>query len=87
MANHLSTKKAIRKIVKKSIFNKNRKTKIRSCIKKSFLAIEACSKEQAYSLFALTQAEIMRGVSKGIIKKNTASRRIARLAKKLKLLF
>lgn len=84
MANHSSTEKAIRKIAKKSAINKNRKTRIRTYIKKSLLAVESGSKEEADKIFISTQSEIMRGVSRGLIKKNTASRKISRLAKKLK---
>ena len=84
MANHSSTEKAIRKIAKKSAINRNRRTRIRTYVKKSLLAIESGSKEDAGKIFISTQSEIMRGVSKGLIKKNTASRKISRLAKKLK---
>ena len=84
MANHSSTEKAIRKIAKKSAINRNRRTKIRTDVKKSLLAIESGSKEEASKILISTQSEIMRGVSKGLIKKNTASRKISRLAKKLK---
>jgi len=84
MANHSSTEKAIRKIAKKSAINRNRRTKIRTYVKKSLLAIESGSKEEASKILISTQSEIMRGVSKGLIKKNTASRKISRLAKKLK---
>ncbi len=83
MANHSSTEKAIRKIAKKSSINRNRRTRIRTYIKKSLLAIESSS-EEAGKVFISTQSEIMRGVSKGLIKKNTASRKISRLTKKLK---
>ena len=84
MANHSSTEKAIRKIAKKSSVNRNRRTRVRTYIKKSLLAVESGSKEEAGKIFISTQSEIMRGVSKGLIKKNTASRKISRLAKKLK---
>jgi len=84
MANHSSTEKAIRKIAKKSAINRNRRTRIRTYVKKSLLAIESGSKEEASKILISTQSEIMRGVSKGLIKKNTASRKISRLAKKLK---
>jgi len=84
MANHSSTEKAIRKIAKKSAINRNRRTRIRTYIKKSLLAVESGSKEEAGKIFISTQSEIMRGVSRGLIKKNTASRKVSQLAKKLK---
>lgn len=87
MANHSSTEKSIRKIAKKSAINRNRRTRIRTYIKKSALAVESASKDEASKIFISTQSEIMRGVSKGLIKKNTASRKISRLAKKLKSMY
>ena len=61
MANHSSTEKAIRKIAKKSAINRNRRTKIRTYVKKSLLATESGSKEEASKILISTQSEIMRG--------------------------
>jgi small subunit ribosomal protein S20 len=86
MANHSSTEKAIRKTVKKAAINKSRRTRVRTYIKKVVTAVESSSggDEAKKNLVAL-QSEMMRAVSKGLIKKNTASRKISRLAKKVKL--
>lgn len=86
MANHSSTEKAIRKTIKKAAINKSRRTRVRTYIKKVVTAVESSSggDEAKKNLVAL-QSEMMRAVSKGLIKKNTASRKISRLAKKVKL--
>lgn len=86
MANHLSTEKAIRKTAKKAAINKNRRTRVRTYIKKVVTAVESASDAgSAGKALVVLQSEIMRAVSKGLIKKNTASRKISRLAKKVKI--
>ncbi|MFK7968107.1 MAG: 30S ribosomal protein S20 [Rickettsiaceae bacterium] len=86
MANHLSTEKAIRKTAKKAGINKNRRTRVRTYIKKVVSAVESASvTDSAGKALIFVQSEMMRAVSKGLIKKNTASRKISRLAKKVKL--
>ncbi len=81
MAHHSSTKKAIRKTAKKTANNRSNKTKIKTYIKK---VVAAASPADASQALVVAQSELMRGVSKGIIKKNTASRKISKLAKMLK---
>mgnify|MGYP005614063219 CR=1 FL=1 len=86
MANHSSTEKAIRKKVKKAAINKSRRTRVRTYIKKVVTAVESASVgDEANKALVVVQSEMMRAVSKGLIKKNTASRKISRLAKKVKL--
>jgi small subunit ribosomal protein S20 len=86
MANHSSTEKAIRKTVKKAAINKSRRTRVRTYIKKVVTAVESSSGgDEAKKNLLVLQSEMMRAVSKGLIKKNTASRKISRLAKKVKL--
>jgi len=86
MANHSSTEKAIRKTVKKAAINKSRRTRVRTYIKKVVTAVESSSGgDEAKKNLVVLQSEMMRAVSKGLIKKNTASRKISRLAKKVKL--
>lgn len=84
MANHASTKKAIRKTISKTIINKSRKTRIRTCIKKVKTAVDSGFVQEANKALIDAQSEIMRGVSCNIIKKNTASRKISRLASRVK---
>lgn len=84
MANHDSTKKAIRQTVKKTKVNRDRITRVRTFIKKVETAISAGVKEEANKALVLAQSEIMRSVSKGVLKLNTASRKMSRLSAKVK---
>ncbi len=93
MANHKSAKKCIRQIKKKTIINRNRISRVRTFVKKAESVLVAgnsasvdTSKENALSAFTLAQKELMKGVSRGIIHKNTAARKISRLYKRLKAL-
>ncbi|GAB4163385.1 MAG: hypothetical protein Tsb006_2300 [Rickettsiaceae bacterium] len=80
MANHSSTKKAIRKTVRSTAINKNRKSRIKTYIKKVLLAVESGSVEEAKKSLVEAQSEIMKGAATRLIKKNTAARRVSRLA-------
>lgn len=84
MANHTSAKKAIRQTIKKTLINKNRSSRIKTYIKKVLQAIGEGSLESAKSALIVAQSEIMKGVTKNIIKLNTASRKISRLSQKIK---
>lgn len=84
MANHTSTKKAIRKTVRTTAINTNRKSRIKTYIKKVLIAIKSGSIEEIKSNFIKAQSEIMKGVSSNLIKKNTASRKVSRLSKMIK---
>lgn len=84
MANHVSAKKRIRRTLTRTLVNNERRSKVKTAVKKAYQAIETKNAES--SLLALRKAEsaIMSGVSKGIVKKKTASRKISRLSKLLK---
>ncbi len=84
MANHSSAKKSIRQNETRYQRNKSRMSRIRTQIKKVLAAIEAGNKDEAQSLFRIAQSELMRGVKTGILKLNTASRRVKKLAAKVK---
>ena len=84
MANHASAKKAYRQTLTKTLVNKSRMSRIRTFIKKVVEAIESGSREKATSALRVAQSEMMRGVKCNIIKLNTASRTISRLAQKVK---
>jgi small subunit ribosomal protein S20 len=87
MANHSATEKAIRKTAKVTAVNKNRRTRVRTYIKKVVTAVDSgVAREDATNVLVAAQSEMMRAVAKGLIKKNTASRKISRLAKKVKAL-
>ncbi len=84
MANHSSSKKAIRRSARRTIINKNRVSRIRTYIKNLEMLIVKNDKEAASKKFIETQSEIMKGVTKGVLKKNTASRQVSKLSAKIK---
>lgn len=86
MANHSSAKKAIRKTKRNSLINKSRKSCIKTYIKNVLIAVKSGNIEQAKGSFIKAQSVIMKGVSCKLVKKNTASRKISKLAKKVKLM-
>lgn len=84
MANHANAKKAHRQNIRRAERNKSRMSKIRTMIKKVYSAITNGAKADAETSLSIAQSEMMRGVKKNLIKKNTASRKISRLAHKVK---
>lgn len=84
MANTPSAKKAVRKTVARTEVNKARRSRIRTFIRKFEDAVTHGDKGAAQEAFRAVEPEVMRAVSKGVIHKNTASRKISRLSKRLK---
>ena len=84
MANHKSSKKRILRNNKRNEINSNRISRIRTYIKKVETEISSENKDKANEAFKLAMPEIQRGVSKGLMHKNTASRKLSRLSKKIK---
>ncbi len=85
MASHKSAQKSIRKTVRQRAVNVSRISRIRTFIKKVENAISSkLDKTSILAAFSDAQKEIMRGASKHVTHKNTASRTISRLAKKVK---
>jgi small subunit ribosomal protein S20 len=84
MANHASAKKRIRTNARRNDINVARQSRIRTFVKKVEAAISAGDAKAADEMFKVAQPEIMRGVSKKIVTKNAASRKISRLNAKIK---
>ncbi len=84
MANHKSAEKRIRQTKSRTEVNSARVSRIRTFIKKVESAISAGKKSDAQQALKDAQPEIMRGVSKGVLKKATASRKISRLSARIK---
>ena len=84
MANHKSSKKRILRNNKRNEINSNRISRSRTYIKKVETEIISENKDKANEAFKLAMPEIQRGVSKGLIHKNTASRKLSRLSNKIK---
>ena len=84
MANHKTAKKRIRRNQARAEINKSRISRIRTFIKKVESAIGTGDAPAAKLALKEAQPEIMRGVSKGVLHKNTASRKMSRLAASVK---
>ena len=84
MPNKASAKKRLRQTIKKTSENKNRKTRIKTFVKKVEQAVAQGDRDVANGVLRTAQSEIMRGVSKGVLHKNSASRKISRLNSKVK---
>jgi small subunit ribosomal protein S20 len=86
MANTSSAKKATRKIARRTATNKNRRSRVRTFVRKMEEALAAGDKNAAQAAFLAAQPELMRAATKGVMHKNTASRKVSRLAQRLKTL-
>jgi small subunit ribosomal protein S20 len=84
MANTPSAKKAVRKIAARTEVNKARRSRVRTFIRKVEEAIAGGDKEAANAALKAAQPEIMRSVTKGVMKKNTAARKVSRLSASVK---
>ncbi|HEX2019597.1 MAG TPA: 30S ribosomal protein S20 [Aurantimonas sp.] len=84
MANTPSAKKATRKIARRTAVNTARRSRVRTFLRKVEEALTAGDKDAAVSAFKAAEPEMMRAASKGIFHKNTASRKISRLAHRVK---
>lgn len=81
MANTPQAKKRIRRNGRRAVVNGNRVSRIRTFVKKVESALTAGDKTAAVAALSEAQPELMRGVAKGVLHKNTASRKFARLTK------
>ena len=86
MANHKSAEKRIRQTAKRTEVNRDRVSRIKTFLKKVESAIASGNKAQAQEALKAAQPELMRGVSKGVFKLNTASRKVSRLSARIKKL-
>ena len=86
MAHHRSAQKRIRQTIKRTVVNRNRIGRIRTFIKQVELAVAEGDSARASEAFRLAEPEIRRGVSNGVLHRNTASRKISRMAKRVQAL-
>ncbi len=86
MANTPGAKKAIRKIARRTEVNKARRSRVRTFLRRFEEAVAKGDAEAAKSAFVEAQSELMRAVSKGVVHRNTGSRKVSRLAAQLKKL-
>lgn len=83
MANTPQAKKRIRRNAKRQVINHSRVSRIRTFIKAVETAIASGKKSDAADALQKVQPEIAKGVSKGVIHKNTAARKVSRLSKRV----
>jgi small subunit ribosomal protein S20 len=84
MANNAGAKKAVRKIERRTEVNKARRSRVRTFLRRFEEAVAAGDAALAKSAFVEAQSELMRAVTKGVVHKNTGSRKVSRLAAQLK---
>ncbi|MEN8709169.1 MAG: 30S ribosomal protein S20 [Paracoccaceae bacterium] len=86
MANTPQSKKRARQNERRYAVNKARRSRIRTFLRKVEEAITSGDKSAASDALRSAQPEIMRGVTKGIMHKNTAARKMSRLSSRVKAL-
>ena len=86
MAHTRQAKKRIRQTERQTAVNRARKSRIRTYERSVEEAITGGDKARAAAALKAAQPEIMRGVTKGVLHKNTAARKISRLNKRIKAL-
>ncbi len=86
MANTPGAKKAIRVIERRTEENKTRRSRVRTYVRKFEEALAAGDAAAAKTAFVVAESELMRAVTKGVLHKNTGSRKVSRLAAQLKKL-
>jgi small subunit ribosomal protein S20 len=80
MATHKSAEKRIRQTAKRTAVNRARTSRVRTFVKKVETAIASGDKEAAQSALRLAQPELHRAITKGVLHRNTVSRKLSRLA-------
>ncbi len=83
MPNIASAKKRVRTTAKRTKINQSRRTRVRGYVRKVEEALAKGDKKAAEAALKAAEPEIMRGVSKGILHKNTGARKVSRLTKRV----
>lgn len=84
MANTPSAKKSVRKIARRTAINKSRRSRVRTFLRKVEDAILSGDKAAAEAALKGAQPELDRAAQKGILHRNTASRKLSRLTARIK---
>ena len=84
MAHHKSAQKRIRSNARRAEVNTARVGRIRTFLKRVETAISTGNKESAQAEFKLAQPELQRGTTRGVIHRNTVSRKLSRLTARIK---
>ena len=83
MANTKSAKKAARKIAGRTIVNKSRRSRVRNYVRKVEEALAAGDRNRALAVMREAEPQIMRAAQKGVLHKNSASRKVSRLVQRI----
>jgi len=83
MANTSSARKATRKIARRTIVNKSRRSLLRNSVRKIEEAIASGDRTAALAAFKEVEPVIMRSAQRGVVHKNNASRKVSRLAHRI----
>ncbi|MCJ2051399.1 30S ribosomal protein S20 [Methylobacterium sp. J-070] len=86
MANTASAKKMTRKIAKRTAINRSRRSRMRTFVRKVEEAIASGNQQDALTALRVAEPEMMRAAQRGIVHKNNASRKVSRLAARVKAL-
>lgn len=86
MANTSSAKKAVRQIERRTAVNKSRRSQMRTFVRKVEEALASGDQAAADAALKVAAPLMMRAAQKGIVHKNTASRKVSRLSKRVKSL-
>ncbi len=84
MAHHKSAKKRIRRNARRTEINHARISRVRTFVKKVEEAIASGDQQNAQAAFRAAQPEMHRGVTKGVLHKNTTARKLSRLSARIK---
>lgn len=86
MANTKSAKKAVRKIERRTVVNRARRSRMRTFLRKVEEALAAGDAKLAADALQSAAPELMRAAQHGVVHKNTASRKVSRLTARVKAL-
>lgn len=86
MAHHKSAKKRIRQTTRRTEVNRSRVSRIRTYVKKFDAALASGDKAAAEAAFREAMPELQRGVTRGVLHRNTVSRKISRMSARVKAL-
>jgi small subunit ribosomal protein S20 len=84
MANTSSAKKAARQALRRAVTNKNRKSRVRTFVRKVEEAIASGDGAAAQAALRAAEPELMRAAQSGVLHKRTASNKVSRLSARVK---
>jgi len=84
MANTASARKRVRQTLKRTERNRARKSRMRTFVKKVEAAIAGGDRAVAVEALRVAQPELQRAATKGVVHRNTVSRKLSRLSARIK---